>query len=90
MLGEVKAGMAAEGGPEDEAPADRWCRLLLIAHLDAPHVGVVTRVMLNVATAEVCLQSEPAPDVCSQRTPLPLTEYSLPTFVCFVCLFVCW
>ena len=45
-----------------------WCRLLLITHLDAPRVGAVIRVMLDVAAAEVRFQPEPAPAVCSQRT----------------------
>jgi len=43
-----------------------WC--LLMAHMDAPRVGAVIRVMLNVASTEVRFQPEPAPAVCSQRT----------------------
>jgi len=39
-----------------------------IAHLDAPRVGAVIRVMLDVAAAEVRFQPESAPAVCSQRT----------------------
>jgi len=45
-----------------------WCRLLLIAHLDAPRVGAVILVMLNVEAAEVRFQPKPSPAVCSQRT----------------------
>jgi hypothetical protein len=45
-----------------------WCRLLLIAHLNASRVGAVIRVMLDVATAEVRFQPDPAPAACSQRT----------------------
>jgi len=34
----------------------RWCRLLLIAHLDTPRVGVVIGVMIDVTTAEARFQ----------------------------------
>ena len=39
-----------------------------MAHMDAPRVGAVIRVMLNVTSTEVRFQPEPAPSVCSQRT----------------------
>ena len=42
--------------------------LFLIAHLDAPRIVAVIRVMLDVASAEVRFQPETAPAVCSQRT----------------------
>jgi len=47
-----------------------WCKLILVAHLDAPRIVAVIRVMLDVASAEVRFQPETAPAVCSQRTRL--------------------
>ena len=58
----------------------RWCKLLLFAHLDAPRVGVVIRVMLNVAAAEACFQPEPAPAVCFQRTEVVNLLSMLPLY----------
>ena len=54
----------------------------MIAHLDAPRVGSVIQLMINVAAAEVRFQPEPAPAVCSQRTrsddaPNPWVGFSL-------------